>query len=149
MRRDFSWGDELLDSREVMNKYEDLKSEYDDLVDAVDEADTPEAKEEAQEALNEFNTSFDKDELDTLAIVVEQGSHCKGFDHGTPLIHESYFETYIKNDIDELYPFPEGIDTNVWPWNHLAFDYASAAEDIKPDYTTIEADGHTYYLLSQ
>lgn len=165
---DFNWGDETINSRDIINKYDDLQEEYDSLVEALEEAndalkeyneenpdgeDPAEADElvenikDAQEALNDFNSSFDKDELDTLREIVKQGEDSSDWGDEA-LIHEDNFTDYIKNLIEDCYEMPEEFESGHWPYNHITLDFEGAAEEAKVDYIEIDADGHTYYIRS-
>jgi hypothetical protein len=166
----FNWGDKTINSRSIISRYEELQEEYDDLVEALEEAQLELEKvkrdneeldaddqcststdeweddvEKAQEALDDFNTSYDKDELDTLREVVDQLGYIPSQE---TLIHEDYFTEYIKNLIDDCYDFPSEFTDGKWPYNHMEMDWDGAADEAKADYTTIEAGGETYYILS-
>jgi predicted nuclease with TOPRIM domain len=156
----FEWGDEQIDSRDINSKYEDLKDDYDSLVECLDECQAAllNAKddndpnlqeymqdvEDSQHALNEFNSSFDKDEMDTLAEVITEGEKANEWFRGVTLIHENHFTDYIKNIIEETYELPEELQSNQWPWNYLQMNYEDAAEEAKQDYYELEVSGHTY-----
>lgn len=140
----FDWGDDIINSRDINSRYEDLKGEYDALVEALEEAQDPKDIQESQEALDDFNSSFDKDEMDTLAEVISEGEKTNGWWRGVTLINENYFTTYTKDLIDDTQEEPEELDSTDWPWNHLSMDYDGAAEELKQDYYELEVSGHTY-----
>ncbi len=165
---DFTWGDEIIDSRDIIARHEELTEEYDSLVESLAEAkanvsrmsehcDTfneentqifEQLQEEvtvAQSALAMFNTS-EKDELDLLTNVIEQGETSPDWSYGETLIHEDYFTRYIEELVNDCYEFPKEIHENKWPWTHMSMDWEGAAEEAKMDYTTIEAGGETYYI---
>jgi len=168
MKTNFNWGDDIIDSRDIITRFEELEDEYDELVNALEDAkdelmahrmdnldfveneDEPlvMAVTEAQDALDEFNQSFDKDELDTLREVIEQGEDSPDWSYGETLIRGSYFTDYITDLIKDCYEMPKEMDSGKWPYNHLQMDWESAAEEAKIDYSTIEVDGETYYIRS-
>ncbi len=85
-----------------------------------------------------WKTEFD-DELKLLRQVNEQGSdYSSDWSRGVRLIHDNVFTEYVREMIEEEY------DTSKWPYRHI--DYDSASEEMKSDYTVIEADGETYYI---
>jgi len=99
MKTKFNWGDDIIDSRDIITRHEELQDERFSLVEALEEAKENfedflkdadeelkedddfedrcasfrEAINDAQEALNEFDQSFDRDELDLLTEVRSEG----------------------------------------------------------------------------
>ena len=176
MKTTFNWGDDVIDSRSIIERHEELQDEFNSLVEALNEAQSDfksftvednssdddleedvnlieeklhelhEAIEEAQEALNQFNQSFDKDELDTLTEVISQGEDSPDWSYGETLIRDEYFQTYIEDLINDCYELPKEMNSGYWPYRHLEFDYVSAADEAKMDYMEIEVDAHTYFL---
>jgi hypothetical protein len=164
MSANFDWGDDIIDSRDVITRLEEFQDEFDllesaledakddlmahrmDNLDFVENEDEPlvMAVEEAQEALDQFNQSFDKDELDTLVEVNRDAEHAPDWIYGTSLILESYFTDYIKDLIGDCYEEPKGLDS--WPWNNMSMDWEAAAEEAKVDYFDIEVEGYTYFI---
>ena len=164
MSANFDWGDDIIDSRDVIARLEEFQDEFDLLESALEDAkdelmahrmenldfveneDEPlvMAVDEAQEALDQFNQSFDKDELDTLVEVNNDADHAPDWIHGTPLIRESYFTDYIKDLIGDCYEEPKGLDS--WPWNNMTMDWEAAAEEAKADYFDVEVEGYTYFI---
>ena len=164
---DFSWGDDLIDSRDIITRYEELQDEYQSLLEDLEAAkedldtfsnehenDDPEdhiveSFQNLQEVLEDAQSAldgYDKSELDILTEVVSQGEQSPDWHYGEALIHEDYFTQYIEDLINDCYEMPKEINTGNWPWNHMHMDWESAAEDAKQDYTTIEVEGKTYYI---
>ena len=102
--------------------------------------------EEANDALENFNQSYDKDELDTLNEVVEECEGCSDFGDGEVLIHENYFQDYIEDLVNDCWDLPKEMNEGKWPWNHLEMDWAGAAEEAKQDYHEFTVSGETYYI---
>jgi hypothetical protein len=166
MKTTFNWGDNTIDSRSIIERHEELQDEFNALVESFEEAklelenikgsesslvefqDAENEVGEAQEALDQFNQSFDKDELDTLTQVISEGEDSPDWNHGETLIHEIHFSDYIKDIIDDCYEMPKEFESGKWPWNHMEMDWDGAAEEAKSDYYTIEVDGHSYYIRS-
>jgi hypothetical protein len=164
MSANFDWGDDIIDSRDVIARLEEFQDEFDLLESALEDAkdelmahrmenldfveneDEPLVMtvDEAQEALDQFNQSFDKDELDTLVEVNRSAEDAPDWIHGTPLILESYFTDYIKDLIGDCYEEPKGLDS--WPWNNMTMDWEAAAEEAKADYFDVEVEGYTYFI---
>jgi hypothetical protein len=179
MKTDFNWGDDIIDSRDIITRHEELQDEYNSLVEALEEAkgdlddflrenDTdPDSKdedddsvafirrrlnelhevvEEAQEALDQFNQSFDKDELDLLTEVISQGEDSPDWSYGEGLIHESYFTEYAEQLANDVCEFPKEFQSGQWPFNHMKIDWESAAQELQSDYFDISAGGETYWI---
>lgn len=106
------------------------------------------AIEDAQDALNDFNSSFDKDELDTLTEVVSQGEDSGDWSYGETLILDSYFSEYIEDLVNDCYDIPQELKEGKWPFNHMTMDWEACAEEAKNDFTEINAGGLTYYIRS-
>lgn len=172
MSTTIDWGnDKIIDSRDLIKRHEELQDEYDSLVEALEEAtleledikslndelsandecetstdDLVDDVEKAQEALDEFNQSFEKDELDTLTEVIAQAEDSPDWSYGESLILDSYFTDYITDLIHDCYDIPKEMNSGKWPWNHLKLDYDSAAEGAKSDYIEVDVGGSTYYI---
>lgn len=161
---DLTLTEDIIDSRDIIARYEDLNDEYQFLMDELEDANETlddyrknpddldstlksleEFVEDAQNALDEFNSSFDKDEMDTLKEIIDECDHSNEFQHGCGLIREDYFVEYITDLIHDCYDFPEELESGQWPWNHASIDYESAANEAKSDYNTVEINGTTYY----
>jgi len=171
MKTNFNWGDDIIDSRDIIAKHEELQDEFDTLVEALEEAQQELEKvkrdneeldandqcstsldeweddlDEAQEALDQFNQSFDKDELDTLTEIISQGEDSSDWSHGETLIKESYFTQYIEELVNDCYEMPSEFTDGKWPWNHMSMNWEEAADEAKADYNEICVDGETYLI---
>jgi hypothetical protein len=166
MKTTFNWGDNEIDSRSIIERHEELQEEFNALVESFEEAkleletiggsesslaefqDAENKVGEAQEALDQFNQSFDKDELDTLTQVIAEGEDSPDWNHGETLINVNHFTRYIKDLIDDCYEMPEEFKSDKWPYNHMHMDWEAAAEEAAADYFEINVDGSTYYIRS-
>jgi predicted nuclease with TOPRIM domain len=165
---EINWSDETIDSREVIARQEELISEaetlqlkVDDLIAEIKELETEgetsltyekletlrEALSEAESELYDFEELYGG-ELEELASVVSQGEDSPDWVYGEALIHEDYFEDYIKDQISDCYVMPEEFTSGKWPWNHMEMDWYSAAEEAKQDYSEIEINGNILYIRS-
>ena len=136
--------EDVIDTRELIARIEDLESTKAALEEDVENATTQVEASDATRALNVFA----QDEGLELKLLLDFASECEtlsDYHYGETLIRESYFPNYIEQLIDECYPMPEGFNSSNWPFNHITIDIAGAAEEAKQDYTCIEFDGVTYY----
>lgn len=167
----FNWGDKAIDSRDIIARYEELNDEYNSLVELVEATnedlenfqrengltdytedevrklqELQEELDNAQEELEDFDKSDDKGELEMLKEIVSQGEDSPDWSYGETLIHEDYFIDYAEELVNDCYELPKELIQGTWPWNHMNMNWASAAEELKNDYSTIEVDGETYYI---
>lgn len=153
--------EEVIDSRDVIARIEELEAEREALSDAVEECqaaydfhnseDTKKGPEwdELTEAIDRLAEWDESDESDELRNLQELAKECEGVPdwiYGAQLIREDYFTTYIENLIDECYEMPKQINSGDWPWRHMTIDYEAAADEAKVDYTDVTFDGETYFV---
>lgn len=153
--------DEIIDSRDVIARIEELEAEREALSDAVEECqaaydfhnseDTKNGPEwddltEAIDRLAEWDESEEAEELRNLQALAEECEGVPDWIYGAQLIREDYFTTYIENLIDECYEMPKQINSGDWPWRHMTIDYEAAADEAKVDYTDVTFDGETYFV---
>ena len=116
--------DDILDSRDIIARIEELE----DLLD-------PEL--EGEDDLDE-----DREELKILQSVAEEGSGSPDWPHGETLIRESYFTEYAEELCKDIGAIPQEL-----PWyieSHI--DWEGVASDLLADYMSIDFDGVTYYI---
>ena len=140
MRHELTNSDDIIDSRDILERFEELKTERDDLADAVEEAEGDEDTEHAQnlfEAWQEDNEA----EYTALEKLIEQCEGYGDFAHGETLIREDYFETYAQELADDI----GAIDRKAaWPTNHI--DWEAAADELRQDYMEVDFAGTTYLM---
>jgi hypothetical protein len=153
-------GQDIIDSRDVIARIEDLESERgsleaavsnakETLVDAKDETsvlanDTEEIAElevaivKATDDLEAWGTSEECEELTALKALADEGESSPDWSHGETLIHDLYFEEYAQQFAADL-----GTD---WPMNCI--DWSRAAKELQHDYTSVDFDGEVYWIRS-
>lgn len=122
-------GDDVLDSRDIIDRIEDLESRED----------YSETGENADESL----TEDEREELTHLReFAKEAARYASDWDLGETLIHDSHFTDYIAEWVvdSEYLPadLPEFISSNI--------DWKGVADDLKGDYSPVELDGETYWI---
>lgn len=146
-------GSSILDSRDLDMLLTMLKSENEDLVEALQEAkdalrdaalngageasleELEEDVEAAQDALNDFN-----DDHTSLIHDLEDASDEVGeWIHGEALIHEDYWVEYVEELCKDIGDLPKDV-----PW-YIAIDWEKTADNIKMDYSELTIAGHTYF----
>ncbi|OZI20085.1 hypothetical protein CAL26_21255 [Bordetella genomosp. 9] len=147
--------DDVIDSRDVIARLEELQDEQRDLAQAVEEAqaafndaDGIDARDEAMDwltgaenALSEWEAD-NLEELEALRELNEQGEdYAPDWRHGETLIRDSYFEQYAEELAEDIGAVQRGAQ---WPNNCI--DWAQAARELQQDYTQIDFDGVSYWV---
>jgi len=170
MAQEISNREDTLDSRDIIERLEELQGERDaldqDIEDMREELDELKSDlEEAEEAEHDTDILQDKisgvnndigaaeeslrewgednaEELAVLKKLNEQGdSYGADWGYGATLIRDSYFEEYAQELAEDI----GAIDRNAaWPACHI--DWSQAAESLKQDYTSIDFAGVTYWV---
>lgn len=168
MREAPSNSDSVIDSRDIIARIEELRSDLrlDEIADAreaVDDAQTDlegaeddDARTLAQDALDAAKTELfeilgasagdahedEREELRILEALAKEGEdYASDWSHGETLIRESYFTAYaeeLAGDIGAIDPDAK------WPLNCI--DWEKAADELKSDYTELDFDGVTYFI---
>ncbi len=140
MTRTIDNTDDVIDSRDIIARIEELTEECENGVD--DDGDTvytprdalPEGHEQALDA-------DEKAELAALRKLASQGEdYAADWEHGEALIRETYFKQYAMELADDL-----GIEAPT-QWPYTCIDWDQAARELQHDYTAIDFDGVTYYV---
>lgn len=153
--------DDIIDSRDVIARIEELEAEREALADHVNECQdaydfhdsddtksTPEWKDlsDAIDALALWDESDEAKELGILQALAKEAEGASDWIHGESLIHEDYFVTYIEDLIKDCYPLPKELDSGDWPYRHITIDYEAAADEARADYMDVYFDGQTYLI---
>lgn len=159
MNRNISNTDNVIDSRDVIARIEELESELTDLMEAVSalrdesgallyDANDPESLstqsallDEALAYLADWKEEYDG-ELKALKDLQDDAEgYAPDWHHGATLINESYFETYAQELAEDIGSVKQGME---WPYNHI--DWEAAADELLGDYTSVDFDGTTFYV---
>ncbi len=154
MSSSISNNDDTIDSREVIDRIEELEEQREDAlreqadaeVDAEAAEDTeeeaPEADQDEVEDLTEFG--FDEDDAEELkvlkALAEEASQYASDWKHGATLIHEDYFTEYCEEMVKDIGDLPNEIPS------YLVIDWEATAHNLKADYTEVDFDGETYLV---
>ena len=119
---------DVIDTREIIERFEELESEYDAF-------DTPE----------EIKNWSDLEEFTILQTTLEElngnggDEQWRGDWYPITLIAESYFTEYAKEMLEDCGTIPSDL-----PW-YVAVDWEETADNLKVDYAEIEIGGTTYF----
>ena len=141
MSRDVSNSEDVLDSRDIIARIEELEAERADLEsEAVDP--TNAVVDEAKAALSDWDTE-NGEELRVLRELAEEASGSPDWQYGEPLIRDSYFKDYAQELAEDCGMIPEG---QGWPLRCI--DWDQAADELKGDYFSVDFDGVDYWIRS-
>ena len=163
--------DNVIDSRDIIERIDELTGDFQALVDDIEAAETDEEREMAFSALSawlightnivpdlrtteeitfddvsEWAESDDAHELKALLALADEAECSPDWSYGETLIHEDYFTYYIEELINDCYELPKEFNSGAWPWRHMTLDYEAAADEAKQDYMEVNFDGATYYI---
>lgn len=117
--------DDVIDSRNVIERIEELQGERDSF--ELDGEENPEAWAE--------QNPDDAEELRVLEALAEEcEDYASDWRRGEALIRESYWEDYVQ----ELLDMP----------HYLVIDWEATARNIAVDYAEVDFGGVTYYIRS-
>lgn len=144
--REVSNSDDLIDSRDVIARIEELEGERQALADALDEIEgdgyeTAAARDKATADLAEWDAD-NGDELKALKSLAEQCEGYTDWEHGATLIRDSYFEDYAEGLAEDIHG--SAIRNAEWPMSYI--DWTAAAEALQQDYTSVDFDGVDYWV---
>lgn len=110
--------DDVIDSRDVIARIEEL------------EADLPTLDDD------------DKAELAALLDLAQEGeNYAPDWQYGETLVRDSYFQDYAEQLADDL-----GLVNKEVSWPYTCIDWEQAATDLRMDYTSIDFAGVTYWV---
>jgi len=138
MATEFDKYSDVIDSRDVIARIEELEAERAALIDEIDDAGT-------DDAVVEWDNSDEAAELRALKALADEASgYSSDWAHGETLIRDSYFVDYAQELADETNPLP----SNAMGWPYTCIDWGQAARELQQDYTSVEFDGVTYWIRS-
>ena len=132
--------EDTLDSRDIIERIEELESELEDLETTVEDVDN-EYKTEAKKEIEDWQES-NLDELEALKKLEDEAEGSPDWEYGEILIRESYFVEYCQELCQDIGEIPKDL-----PWyiaNHI--DWEGVAREIKQDYMEVDFNGISYFI---
>ena len=117
--------DDLIDSREVIERIEELE----------------EARQNIADATENWPGSDEAEELTTLeALANEASQYSDDWAYGSTLIRRSYFVEYCKEMLEDCGELPKDLPS------YIEVDWQATARNLEADYTTVDFDGVEYLI---
>jgi hypothetical protein len=151
MAREVNEFDQIIDSRDVIARMEELDSELEDAYgelpdnEGVDEKNQlsyddwlQHVADDSSHILNEEAEEF----LKLQGLADEAQSNVSDWEHGATLIREDHFVEYTQELLKEIGDLPQDLP------NYLVIDWDATADNIKADYSEVEFAGVTYLARS-
>lgn len=137
MAREVSNSEDILDSRDIIQAFEDLENA------AVFEA---EQKLGTEELPVDFDPTeyLDDDEAEqyrALKALIEEAKDSPDWKYGATLIRDSYFEDYAQQLAEDI-----GAVSRDFQWPLGCIDWKQAAEELQMDYFSVDYAGVTYWV---
>lgn len=123
---------DVIDSRDIIERIEELESLQADMVEQLDKGEISESD----------MLVFDNDEgkeLDSLRELAEQcQDYASDWLYGETLIHRDYFKTYMDDMIADCYELPSDMPA----WMSIVLDYYA----LEQDYSSVDFDGQEFLI---
>lgn len=146
--------DEVIDSRDIEERIDDLESDRDAYQEDVNEA--QEAIDDADEDADDLHTleanlsaaqealkAWEEDNAEELMMLTAFRDEVEGYTdwrHGETLIQEEYWTEYVRDMLADTGEIPRDLPS------YIVIDWDATADNIKADYSEAELDGQTYYF---
>lgn len=127
---------DIIDSRDVINRIEELE----DYRQALE---TAQAELAAWEGDEEAEIDPSGQELKDLKALAKSMENETDWESGTSLIRESYFEDYARQTAEDC-----GLLENWDKWPATCIDWAQASKELQMEYSCVEFGDTTYYYRS-
>lgn len=143
MRNTPTNADDMIDSRDVIARIEELEGARDDLASELEDRYENNTDLSAMLAkVKEWDTD-NGEELTALKALQDQAEGYSDWMHGAQLIRDSYFKDYAMQYADDVGAMKDG---NAHAWPFTCIDWDAAADELQSDYTSVEFDGVTYWV---
>lgn len=129
MSREISKFEDVIDSRDVIDRIAYLEQEMADI-----------SEECSEQGIDCVQDDDILQEYEALVALAEEGSDSPDWEHGETLIRDSYFREYAEQLADDM-----GLQvSNEWPFRHI--DWDAAARELQADYASVDFDGVMYWI---
>jgi hypothetical protein len=144
MARDISNRENMLDSRDIIARIDDLRDELEAEHEAIGGPGSDTLFDTWLQETAEDSAHTLQEAASELRALLRLADECEGYGdwaHGEGLIRESYFKDYAQEMAEDM----GAIDRNAqWPLNFI--DWDAAADALRQDYMEVDYDGVTYLM---
>ena len=131
--------DNIIDSRDVAKRLEELEADRDMYLSDIEEAKNLEEENTYINALEWFDTEY-IDEIYELRELMNDIMELRGWEYGLTLVHEDYFTKFVIQELKDVGDLPRDL-----PW-YIEIDEEATVNNLKDEYIPIEFDNTTYYV---
>lgn len=137
MTKEISNTDEIIDSRDVIERIEELESDLETLKEEYDGDDEDKrGLVQIEQDIEDVNI-----ELKPLkALAGEASGYAPDWECGECLIHRDYFVKYCEELLEDIGALPAEIP------GYIVIDMDATADNLEADYTTVDFDGQEYLI---
>lgn len=133
--------DNVIDSRDVIARVEELQGELDGLREDLENAESEENRLSLANDLSNWLDDY-QDELNDLKKLAEEGANsADDWDYGATLVRDDYFEEHAQELASDL-----GLVDAKAPWPNNCIDWERAARQLQQDYSSVDFGGVTYWV---
>lgn len=136
MSNPISNSDDVIDSREVIERIEELKAAWSEAT-GDDYADYSLSGDDLKAGLPDDEAV----ELVALRALAEEGEGVEDWQYGATLIRDSHFQDYARELAEDIGAVP-----SEYTWPTSCIDWEQAARELRTDYTSVDFDGVTYWV---
>jgi hypothetical protein len=144
MANTISNSDDIIDSRDVIARIDELREEREALQERFDEAkesQSPAAIEQTEDELATWDAE-NAEELKALESLADEASgYAADWQYGEALIRDSYFKTYAQELAEDI-----GAINRDATWPNNCIDWDQATRELQMDYTSVSFDGVDYWI---
>lgn len=132
MSKSISNCDDVIDSRDIIERIEELCNERDSFL-----------EEDKINLLPEWDKTPEAEELNSLLALQEECDGYSDWKYGMKFIRYDYFRNYAEDFVYEIGDMPKSLPSYIE--NNI--DWEGVAEELLVDYTSADFDGVEYYFL--
>lgn len=131
---------DVIDSRDVIARIEELQGERELLLDSLQDAESDEYAP-ARRELDDWETEYGQELADLEALAKEAEGYAADWHYGEALIRDSYFTEYAQQFAEDI-----GAINRDAGWPNSCIDWDEAAAELQQDYTAVDFAGVTYWV---
>ena len=145
MSTNFDNNSDVIDSRDVIARIEELQGEKDEFIldktSTEDSVSWGELADSQSTAEKEWDESDEGQELKVLLALQDYAEVSPDWTYGETIIRDSYFEDYAQELAEDI-----GAINRDATWPNNCIDWEKAASELQYDYMQVSFDGVDYWI---